>query len=615
LTDQPAIAPTPPLTQRRQRESLLPRIAPGLSKLLGYKFGRDFRFDLVAGVSVAAVALPVAVAYAELAGFPPEVGLYSSILPLVAYAIFGTSPQLMVNPDAAACAMIAASVAPLAGSDQHLYASLSIAMTFLAGLLCIVASFARLGALADFLSKPILVGFMNGISISIFLGQLGKILGFAVKSGGIVPRVMEIASKLPQTHMWTLIVGLASCAVLMLCKRFVPRAPGALIVMILAGIAVALFKLDTDPYHVAILGKVPAGLPRLSLPRFPLHDLPQISAEAAGLALVLFSSGMLTGRSFASKNGYDLDADQEFAAIGVANIASAVSRGFAVTGADSRTAMADASGGKTQVTGIIAAATIAAVLLFFTSPLQYVPTPALGAVLIVASFSLFDVRTLRQFWAIDRTEVILAIITTIGVIAVGAINAILVAVAIAVARFVKRMARPTDEILGTVDGLAGFHSIERHPQAKTYPGLVMYRFGSPLTFFNCAYFKRRVLAAADAAGAGLRWVILDVIPIVNIDVTGLLTMREVRLLLEARGVTLVIAGRKTEYINWLKSTGLYRDEMDQTMFLTLRQAFRAFEKSREVGATTATAAAAPSRSSGTPGEGRGGGSSSSSVSN
>src|SRR5215471_13893709 len=222
----------------------LGRFAPGLPALVRYRFAEDFRHDLVAGVSVAAVALPVAVAYAELAGFNPVVGLYSSILPLVAYAIFGTSRQLMVNPDAATCAMIAAAITPLAAGNTESYLSLSIALTFFTGLICIAASFLRLGALADFLSKPILVGFLNGIAISIFLGQVGKLFGFSVKSDGVVPRLLEIYAKLPQTHLPTLAVGVASFAVLYVSLRFLPRVPAALVVMAAAAAATALMGLD-----------------------------------------------------------------------------------------------------------------------------------------------------------------------------------------------------------------------------------------------------------------------------------------------------------------------------------------------------------------------------------
>src|SRR4029077_13251034 len=288
----------------------LGRVAPGLSALLHYRIAENLQYDFVAGLSVAAVALPVAVAYAELAGFSPVVGLYSSILPLVAYAVFGTSRQLIVNPDAATCAMIAAAVAPDASGNADLYLSLSITLTFFTGLICIVASFFRLGAFADFLSKPILVGFLNGIAISIFLGQVGKVLGFSVDSSGVIPRLIEILGKFPQTHALTLALGLGSLAVLFLSVRFLPRMPAALLVLAIAGIASALLGLDAR--GVAVLGTVPAGLPRLRWPTLPLDELPTIVADAAGLALVLFSSGVITARSFAAKGHYTIDVDREF---------------------------------------------------------------------------------------------------------------------------------------------------------------------------------------------------------------------------------------------------------------------------------------------------------------
>jgi high affinity sulfate transporter 1 len=568
----PAVDPASANTIKR-----LTRIAPGVQAISRYQFAEDFRYDLVAGISVAAVALPVSIAYAQLAGFNPVVGLYSSVLPLVAYAIFGTSRQLIVNPDAAVCAMIASAIGPLAAGDAELYLSLSITLTFLTGLLCIAASFFRLGPLADFLSKPILVGFLNGIAISIFLGQVGKLLGFSIESNGIVPRLLEVLSKLPQTHIPTLAVGAGSFAVFFISLRFLPRIPAALVVLIVAGAAAALLTLDAQ--GIAILGTVPAVLPPLRLPTFPLEHL-QSLVRPGRVSLVLFT-GTLTARSFASKGHYEIDVDRELAAYGAANIASALSQGFAVTGAASRTAMGVAAGGRTQVTGLVAAAAIAIVLLFLTEPLQYVPIAALGAVLVFAAFSLFDVKALTEIWKIDRLEFGLAMIATLSVVAVGAINGILIAVALALARFVKQTARPRAEVLGKVDGLPGFHSIERHRSAQTFPGLTLFRFNAPLTFFNADYFKQRALAAADAAGPDLQWFVIDAIPISDIDINGVYAVRDLREALEARGATLIIAGRRTEFLMWLRETGLYRAEHEQRIFPTLRQAMKAYGKAHQ----------------------------------
>jgi high affinity sulfate transporter 1 len=551
------------------------RVAPGFTTLLSYHKS-NLPHDLLAGLSVAAVALPVGVAYAQLTGFNPAVGLYSSILPLVAYAIFGTSRQLIIGPDAATCALVAAAVAPLASGNQKLYESLSVTLALLAGVLCIGASFLRLGALADFLSKPILVGFLNGIALSIMLGQIGKIFGFPIAAGGIVPRLFEFVQKVGLTHWPTLVVGLGTFLVLLASPKLFRGVPAALVATVLAAVAVRLLGLER--YGVAIVGEVPAGLPLVRIPHFPMSVVPSLLGDATGLALVTFSSMMLTSRSFASKNRYEVDADREFAALGTANIASAISQGFAVSGADSRTAMSDAAGGRTQVTGLVAAGTIAVVLLFFTEPLRYVPIPALGAVLVKAAFSLVDLKGLQMIYKIDRREFALSVLSMLGVVAVGAIHAILIVVALAILRFVKLVSRPKIEVLGKVEGFPGFHSIERHPEATTIPGLMLLRFNSPVVFFNAPYFKREVMAAAQAAGPSLRWLVLDMLPITMIDATGLYTADEVADSLRERGVVLSGAGRQTEWRLWAESRRRAPNERKIHMYPTIQEAIRTFRE-------------------------------------
>jgi high affinity sulfate transporter 1 len=559
----------------------LRRFAPGLARLLAYQRS-DLPHDLIAGLSVAAVALPVGVAYAQLAGFNPAVGLYSSILPLVAYAIFGTSRQLIVGPDAATCALVAAAVAPLSSGDQDLYESLSITLALLAGLLCIGASFLRLGALADFLSQPILVGFLNGIALSIILGQIGKVFGYSITAGGIIPRLVEFIQKLELTHWPTLAVGLSTYLVLTVIPRLVRRVPAALVAMVLAAVAVRLFGLEA--YGIKTVGQIPAGLPPLRIPHFPLSLVPSLLGQAAGLALVTFSSMMLTSRSFASKNRYDVDADREFLALGAANIATALSRGFAISGADSRTAMSDSAGGRTQVTGLVAAGTIAAVLLFFTGPLRYVPIAALGAVLVKAALSLIDIPSLRDIYKLDRREFALSVLSTLGVVAVGAIQAILVAVVLALLRFVKLVSRPKVEILGKVAGFPGFHSIERHPEAVTVPGLMLLRFNSPIVFFNAPYFKREIMATAKAAGPSLKWLVVDLLPITMVDATGLYTAVEVADTLSAQGVVLAAAGRQTEWRLWSESQQRAPEERKIPIYPTMNEAIRVFLRAQGVAA-------------------------------
>jgi high affinity sulfate transporter 1 len=551
----------------------LARIAPGLPSLLRYERA-NFRHDLLAGLSVAAVAVPVGVAYAQLAGFNPAVGLYASVLPLVAYALFGTSRQLIVGPDAATCALVAAAVAPLAGGNADLYLSLSVTVTFLAGLLCIGGSFLKLGALADFLSRPILVGFMNGVALSIALGQLGKLFGLPIESGGMLSRLLEFASKLPLTHWPTLCVGLATFMVLAVSSRLIPRLPPALVALVAAALSVVFFHLEAS--GVKTVGPVPAGLPPLRLPTFPLDLLPQLATEAAGIALIAFTSMVLASRSFAAKRGYDVDPDREFAALGAANIASALSQGFAVSGADSRTAMADASGGRTQMTGLVAAAAVAAVLLFFAGSLQYVPIAALGAVLVMAAVSLMDLESLRRIYRLDWHAFALSIIATLAVVSVGAINGILFAVVLSLLRFVQLVSRPPTEVLGEVQGLPGFHGIELHAEATKTPGLVLFRFNGPIVFFNAAHFKRQALAAAQAEGSDLRWFVLDMLPVTMIDATGILTLSELEETLRARGATVVLAGRVTQWANWARRHGVEPEKSRFVVFPTLRQAVKAY---------------------------------------
>jgi high affinity sulfate transporter 1 len=554
----------------------LARIAPGLTILVRYR-RQDLLPDLAAGLSVAAVALPVGVAYAELAGFNPAVGLYSSMLPLVAYALFGSSRQLIIGPDAATCALVAAAVAPLAAGDPAQYLSLSVTLTFLAGVLAIGASFLKLGVLADFLSRPILAGLMNGIALSIALGQIGKLLGFTIKASGIIPRFLEVAEKLHQTHWPTLAVGLGSFAVLLICPRLLPRVPPALLAMVLAGLAVALLGLGA--HGVAIIGAVPAGLPALVIPRIPHHALKPLLGDAASIALISFTSLMLTARSFAAKNGYDIDADRDLAALGVANITAALSQGFAVSGADSRTAMNEDAGGRSQAAGLFAAAAIALVLIFATGPLRYVPQAALAAALVMAAYSLANISSVRSLWGEDKGEFAISIIATLGVVAVGSIDAILFAVLLVLLRFLRIVARPPCEVLGEVDGVPGFHSIERHSDAHTLSGICLLRFNSPLVFFNAAYFKRSVLEAVASAGPQLRWLVFDALPVTSHDVTGRYTLNEVEHELASRGIRIAFAGRETEITTWRRKKHFGETHPSNVrVFPTLRWAVRALQE-------------------------------------
>ena len=560
------------MSQSHRHHTRLARVAPGLAALLQYR--RDYlKDDLRAGLSVAAVALPVAVAYAELAGFHPVTGLYACILPMLVYALFGTSRQLVVGPDAATCALLAAAVAPLAAGDEALYLSLSLTLTFFTGLFCIAAGLMRLGALAEFLSRPILVGFLNGVALSILLGQLGKIAGFTQQASGIVPRLAEFFTRHADWHGPTLALSALSVLAMLLSKRYLAKLPAALIAMTLAAVATAVLGLGA--LGVATIGLIPAGLPPLHVPSFSPQLLPTLLADAAGLALVSFSSMMLTAQSFAEKNRYSIDTDREFVALGLANMASSFSQGFAISGADSRTAVADSSGGRSQLTSVIAALAIALVLLFFTAPLAYVPVAALGVVLVFGALSLVNLRFLAQLYRISRGELALCLLATVGVVVVGAIQAILLVVVLALLRFVRSTSRPLVEELGRVEGMRGFHALQRHAAGERQPGILLLRFNAPLVFFNAQFFRRAVRQALDQAGPGLRWFVLDMLPVTDVDATGLLVLRELVEEMTARGVTPVMAGRRSEWQRWREARGI--QALPQVLhFATLREAQRAF---------------------------------------
>lgn len=551
----------------------LARFAPGLPALVRYRRG-DFPHDLAAGLAVAAVAIPGSVATAQLVGFSPVVGLYASTLPMVVYAFFGTSRQLLVGPSAATGAIVAAGVAPLAGGDADLAWSLAIALTFITGLLCVGASFLRLGALADFLSKPILVGFMNGVALNVVLSQIGILFGIRIESSGIVPRAWEFLNKLSTTHLPTLGVGLTTIALLLLLPRLTRRLPAALIAMVCAGFAVQWLGLEA--VGVRTVGPVPSGFPVPRIPQIPLEQLPILVAEAAGLALVLFSTTMLAARSFADRNRYEIDADREVAALGAVNIASAFAQGFAVNGTNSRTAIGEVAGGRTQMTGIMTAVVVALVVALFTWPLQFIPSVSLAGVLVVAGASLFSWRNVAAIGRIDRREYWIAMTATVGVIVFGVMNAILLAIVLALLSFVQLAARPKVERLGTIAGQSGFHSLARHPEASSPHGLLLFRFNGAIIFFSAAYFKREVRKAV-AESEGLRWFVLDLVPVNMVDATGVYTIMELFDDLRARGIATCAVGRETEWADWAAARG-FEARLSQTRFFpTLWHAASAFQ--------------------------------------
>ncbi|HCF1769565.1 SulP family inorganic anion transporter [Pseudomonas aeruginosa] len=550
----------------------LARWVPGLDSLLHYRRAW-FRPDVQAGLSVAAIQIPTAIAYAQIAGFPPQVGLYACILPMLIYALIGSSRQLMVGPDAATAAMVAAAITPLAAGDPQRLVDLSMIVAIMVGLFSIVAGLARAGFIASFLSRPILVGYLNGIGLSLLVGQLGKLFGYEAATSGFVAGILALLENLLHIHWPTLILGSLSLLLMVLLPRRFPQLPGALCGVLLASLAAALLGLDR--YGVELLGEVPAGLPQLSWPQTSLEELKSLLRDATGITVVSFCSAMLTARSFAARHGYSINANHEFVALGLANIGAGVSQGFAISGADSRTAVNDMVGGKTQLVGVVAALVIAATLLLLNKPLGWVPMPALGAVLLLAGWGLIDVQALKGFWKLSRFEFSLCLLTTVGVLSVGVLPGIFVAVSIAVLRLLYYTYRPSDAVLGWMHGIDGQVELAKYPQATTLPGLVIYRFDAPLLFFNADYFKQRVLAVVDGSERP-NAVLLNAEAMTNLDISGLATLHEVQQILKAQGVHLSLARVTGQTLDLLQRSNMLGEIKPPLVFSSVRSGVSAY---------------------------------------
>ena len=561
----------------RKLRYLIGAIAPGLIALFSYQRAW-LRFDIAAGLSVAAIALPVGIAYADLAGVPPVVGMYSAIFPLFAYALFGSSKQLMTGPDAATCIIVAAALGPLAGGDPERYMALMLTLTLMTGVLFVIAGSAKLGFIANFLSHPILTGYLNGIALLIVVGQLSKLLGYSSDEDGFFEKILEFALNIEKSHWPTAALGIGLLALLLLVKRFLPYLPAALVVVVVSIITVALLGLDQQ--GVAVLGEVPGGWPSLALPSFDSGVFADLFIDSSGILLVSFTSGVLTAKSFATRNGYKIDTNQELIGFGACNLASGLVQGFPVTGADSRTAVNNAMGGKTQLVGIVAGVAMLLILLFLTAPLAYVPTTALAAVILVSAVGLFDLAELRTLFRVSYREFWLSVGTTLGVLVLGVLPGVLVAVTLSLLWLLSVTSKPNDAVLGKVKGVKGFHNVADYPEARTIPGLLLYRFDSNLVFYNADYFVTRLRAAIAAQKTPVEWVVIDASSVNVVDVSALNTIHALHSELEAERISLYYARVKRHLERYFNAEFAQeqRDADKAYRFQTLKPAVRAYLK-------------------------------------
>ncbi len=507
------------------------RWLPGVAALRTYK-ASYLPHDLAAGLALGAVMVPVGLAYGELAGLPLA-GLYGSMLPLLAYALFGSSRQLIVGPDTAMAALVAIAVVPLAPGDPGRLALLAAALGVMVGGLCLLGGVLRLGFVANFLSKPVIVGFMHGLALVIAVAQLPKVLGLKSQGATTLEQAVSLLHRLADTNLTALAIGAGTFAVILLCRRFVPMIPGAVVALAGSGLAVVLFHLD-----VAVVGSVPTGLPGLSLPAISLGDFEALLPIALVAALLSFSDTVVTARAFAARNRYRVDANQELLAIGVANLVSGLSQGLPISASDSRTAVAEAAGGRTQVTSIVAAVVVAGVMLWLAGFLYHLPAAALGGLLMASAWSLCDAGEFRRLWRFRGISLAGALVTLAGVVALGVMEGILIGVVFSLVLLLRALAFPPDAVLGrTPDG--SWHDPAFRPDAARVPGLLVYRFTAPLFFANCALFRDRIEALVAAAPQPLAGVVIDGGALQDVDLMGCETLSELYGELHERGIQLV----------------------------------------------------------------------------
>nr|WP_249743674.1 SulP family inorganic anion transporter [Providencia rettgeri] len=515
-----------------------------------------------------------------LMGVNAIVGLYSCILPMFFYALFGTSKQLIIGPDAATCAVIAAAVAPLAMGDETVRWQLIIVMSFMTGVWCLIAAKFRLGTFADFLSRPILQGLLNGVALTIIVSQISKVFGISTLPSGFIERLIALPLALVETHIPTLLVAIATLVITLLIKRVRSKWPSLLIAMVLATAASILFNLEQ--YGISTVGDLGEGLPYIPMPDFPPGLLRDLVIPSLNLSVISFVSFMMTARSFASKNGYTVDADQELKALGMANIASAFGQGFAVSAASSRTAVNDMMGGKTQLVSLVAAITILAVLLFSMNLLEYIPMPALGIVLIISTYSLLSFRSILSMRKRNREAFFLCIFTLCAVLVVGLISGVGLAVLLGLLQFIRIIFRPTDQLLG-VDEHGMLHSMTSENDIQEVDGVLIYRFNSPLTYFNVNYFKERLNKHLDNQRKRPAWVIVDAaVSFTHNDVSVFSTLNDIVTSLKAKGVTLVLAGRRTSLNRWLEQNKINRSDDDLLVVPDIYFAIRLIQSKQQI---------------------------------
>ncbi len=558
--------------QREQRPRGLRRWIPGWQLVRTYQRAWLIK-DLSAGLVLTAILVPVGMGYAEAAGLPAIYGLYATIVPLIAYAIFGPSRILVLGPDSSLAAIIAAAIVPLAAGNPDRLVALAGMLALLSGALCLLAGFAHFGFITDLLSKPVRLGYLNGIALTVLIGQLPKIFGFSTTGDGVIQEAVSLVRGVlqGQTNWTAFAIGAACLFIILIFKRRWPKIPGVLIAVIGATLVTGGLQLATTA-HVSVVGPLPRGLPTFQLPIVSLNDIGALLAGAVAIALVSFADTSVLSRTFALRGGYEVDENQELVALGAANIAAGLFQGFSISSSSSRTPVAESAGAKTQLTGVIGALCIALLLVLAPTLLQDLPNAALGAIVISAVLSLIDVQGVARLFRLRRAEFVYSIACFLGVALIGVIQGIFIAIALSLVAFIWRAWRPYDAVLGRVTGLKGYHDITRHPDAKRIPGLVLFRWDAPLFFANADIFHDHVLQAIAAAPTPTRWIVVAAEPVTDVDVTAADMLSELDDELQAADIELGFAEMKGPAKDRLKQYGLFAKFGDDLFFRTIGQA-------------------------------------------
>lgn len=560
--------PEPGRIARRDEQTGWRRWLPGLGVLREYQWAW-LRYDIVAGLVLTTMLVPVGIAYAVASGVPGIYGLYATIVPLLFYALFGPSRILVMGPDSSLVAVILAVIIPLSGGDPQRAVALAGMMAIVSGAVCILAGMARLGFITELLSKPIRYGYMNGIALTVLISQLPKLFGFSIESDGPLRNIGAIASALMEGKVnWTAFsVGGLTLAVILLLKRW-PRLPGILIAVVGATVAVGALDLATRA-GVSVLGSLPQGLPGFAIPWITTADIVPVVIGGCAVALVSFADTSVLSRVYAARTRTYVNPNQEMVGLGIANLAAGFFQGFPISSSSSRTPVAEAGGAKTQMTGVVGALAVALLLVVAPDLLQHLPSSALAAVVIASAIGLIEITDLRRIYRIQRWECWLSIVCTIGVAVFGAIEGIGLAIVIAIIEFLWDAWRPYSAVLGRADGVKGYHDIKRYPDASLIPGLILFRWDAPLFFANAELFSDRVLDAVAASPTPVRWLVVAAEPVTSVDVTSADMLAELDDTLHAAGIELCFAEMKDPVKDKLKRFGLFARLGETAFFPTI----------------------------------------------